>query len=149
MKRQSSLSSWISKAKKPASLDGNDECNDETDSLGYLAESRLTDSDSCSAVNEESDNDPEEYNGDKFASTCTSTITVVTSASSEGVEKERQRSWCEVFRKKDRVKGPKRKFVRCKICISYPSIVSIQFHPTKVRYHIFHCRAQILKTIRD
>ena len=39
MKRQSSLSSWISKAKNPASLDGNDECNDEIDSLGYLAES--------------------------------------------------------------------------------------------------------------
>ena len=83
-------------------------------------------------MNEESDNDPEEYDGDESAWTCISTITVVTSASSEAVEKERRRSWCKVFCKKDGVKGPKRKFVRCKISISYPSIVSVHCYRQRI-----------------
>ena len=120
MKRQSFLTSWVSKAKKLASLDGNDECDDETESLTEIT---LTDCDSLSVMSEESDHDPGEYDGDNSAST--STQTVITSASSDGVQRERRRNWYEVFHKKDGKQVPKRKFVRCKICISYPSIVSM------------------------
>ena len=123
---QSSLSSWVSKTKRLASLDSNDECDDETESL---AESRLTDSCSVDCVVSE-ESDPGEYDGDESAST--STQTVITSASSDGVERERRRNWCEVFRKKDGKQGPKRKFVRCKLCISYPSIVSMHCYRQRI-----------------
>ena len=76
------------------------------------------------------ESDPGEYDGDESAST--STQTVITSASSDGVERERRRNWCEVFRKKDGKQGPKRKFVRCKLCISYPSIVSMHCYRQRI-----------------
>ena len=63
-KRQSFLTSWVSKAKKLASLDGNDKCDHETESV---AESRLTDCDSLSVMSKESDHDPGEYDGDDSA----------------------------------------------------------------------------------
>ena len=46
------------------SLDGKDECDDETESL---AESILTDCESLSVMSEESDHDPGEYDGDNSA----------------------------------------------------------------------------------
>lgn len=73
-KRQSFLTSWVSKAKKPASLDGNDKCDDETESL---AESRLTDSDSLSVMSKESDHDPGEYDGDDSVNSNCDNICIV------------------------------------------------------------------------
>ena len=82
MKRQSSLSSWISKTKKQkevASLNDSDEYGNET-------ESRLTNSYSDSIVargvaSKESDHDPWEYDRDESALTSTqNTVKVVTSS---------------------------------------------------------------------
>ena len=106
MKRQSSLSSWLSGTKKPreASPDSNDE---ET-------ESRVTDS--CSIVSEETD----ELGSYESAST----LTESSKKSFDGLETGR-RDWCEVFSKKDGEQKQKIKFVRCKTCINYPSVVSM------------------------
>ena len=113
MKRQSLLSSWLSGAKKPreASPDSNDEGT----------ESRVTDS--YSIMSEETD----ELGLCESASTSTES----TRKSFDGVEPERQ-GWCEVFRKKDGEQKQKRKFVRCKICINYPSVVSMHCYRQRI-----------------
>ena len=87
-----------------ASPDSNDE---ET-------ESRVTDS--CSIVSEETD----ELGLYESASTSTES----SKKSFDGLETGR-RDWCEVFCKKDGEQKQKIKFVRCKTCINYPSVVSM------------------------
>ena len=60
-----------------------------------------------------------------------STPTQSTTKSFDGVQSEK-RDWCEVFRRKDGDQKLKRRFVRCKICIAYPSVVSMHCYRQRI-----------------
>ena len=135
MKRQSCLSPWIGSKKQASNGNGeeNGEFVNETE-IRSLAENDLRHINNFTMVSEEtleSDCDPGEYDGDESAASISTnrTQTVIISALSDGMESEKQQNWCEIFCKKDGKKGLKIKFARCKICISYPSIV---------RMHCYH-----------
>ena len=110
MKRQSSISSWVNASKK---------AREDSDKDHDLASSGTADvADSSKALRSPSLSDS------------VTTSDKDTSAESAGPHdsevEESRRSWCEFFRKREGKVS--RRYVRCKICASYPSIVALHAH---------------------
>ena len=117
MKRQSSISSWVISSKKAQEVSDKERDATSSDVAGssrallspLLSDSSLPDSVTTQSV---------------------TTLDKDTSAESAGLHdseaEESRRGWCEVFRKRE--EKVTRRYVRCKVCTSYPSVAAMHAH---------------------
>ena len=137
MKRQSSISSWCTPAKKtacketdPPDLSDGEAVPDPDETVGdggsrsdsEVYRSSTSRERECSVSTSEKDATASESAAaaDLDLSTC----------DSRGEERISRGDWCEFFQKKEG--GSKRRYVRCKICTSYPSLVALHCHRQRI-----------------